>query len=509
MPYIDQVYRQGWSTLRENLFGYIEVDTMIGEVELKANAYFHKNEGRGDWLPPYIVDVTDEGAKGHSELVSGNTVQGGDSLGRIFFVDADGKSLSPIEGCESTISFPYGGADPEDDPNCYESGARAVGSYRTSHYAKDRFGLNADLTWEKQFGNNTNVVRAGIWYEDYERSEYRDWHKIIDSKSSYEFNHIPYWIQYDRTYPVETTMLYLEDSFEMETVTVRAGLKKYLVDLDSKDKYSGTAKAVNSDSDVLLSAGAVWYTPVDGLEVFAGYAENFAAIKDQVLEADASALDNIEPETAENMDFGLRYDNQNFNASVTLYNIDFQNRLTFIAPGAENGNDYDTGTNGSYINTGGIESKGVEASLTYYPSQDFSIYVSYTSNDSKYTSGSFTEKNEEYINVFGNTVFGSVEDMAVVSVDWQSEVYSAGVSTKWIGERWMDAQNTQRIDGYAVSDLYVGVNLDNFASALKGASIRFTVNNLFDKSYIGSVAGGSSGWIGAPRTAALNFQTRF
>ncbi len=502
VPYIDQVYRQGWSTLRENLFGYIEVDTMIGEVELKANAYFHKNEGRGDWLPPYIVDVTDDGAKGHSELVSGNTVQGGDSLGRIFFVDADGKSLSPIEGCESSIGFPYGGAGPEYDPNCYESGARAVGSYRTSHYAKDRFGLNADLTWEKQIGNNTNVVRAGIWYEDYERSEYRDWHKIIDSKSSYDFDHTPYWIQYDRTYPVETTMLYLEDSFEMESVTVRAGLKKYLVDLDSKDTYTGTAKSVNSDSDVLLSAGAVWYAPVDGLEVFAGYAENFAAIKDQVLEADASALDNVEPETAENMDFGVRYDNQDFNASITLYSIDFQNRLTFIAPGSESGNDYLVGTNGSYINTGGIESSGVEASLTYYPSQELSVYMSYTSNSSEYTDGTVGI-------AAGNTVFGSVEDMAVLSLDWQSEAYSAGISTKWLGERWMDSANTQRIDGYAVSDLYVGVDLENFDSALKGASIRFTVNNLFDKSYMGGVAGGWGGWIGAPRTAALNFQTRF
>jgi outer membrane receptor protein involved in Fe transport len=202
------------------------------------------------------------------------------------------------------------------------------------------------------------------------------------------------------------------------------------------------------------------------------------------------------------MDFGVRYDNQDFNASITLYSIDFQNRLTFIAPGSDSGNDYLVGTNGSYINTGGIESSGVEASLTYYPSQELSVYMSYTSNSSEYTDGTVGI-------AAGNTVFGSVEDMAVLSLDWQSEAYSAGISTKWLGERWMDSANTQRIDAYAVSDLYVGVDLENFDSALKGASIRFTVNNLFDKSYMGGVAGGWGGWIGAPRTAALNFQTRF
>ncbi|MBQ4834909.1 MULTISPECIES: TonB-dependent receptor [Pseudoalteromonas] len=502
IPYIDQVYRRGWSTLRENLFGYVEVDTMIGEVEVTANAYFHKNEGRGDWVPPYIVDVNHDGANGHSELVSGTTYQGGSSLGKIYFVGADGKSLTPAKGCESSITFPYGGADAEYDPNCYDSSARPVGSYRNSHYEKERFGINADLTWETQIGEYTNIVRGGIWYEDYERSEYRDWHKIIDSKSSFDFDHTPYWIQYDRTYPVTTTMLYLEDSVEMESVTVRAGVKKYLVDLDSHDKFTSVDKSVNSDSDTLLSAGAVWYTPVEGLEVFAGYAENFAAIKDQVLEADASALGNIEPETAENMDLGIRYDNQDFDASITLYSIDFENRLTFVAPESASGNDYLVGTSGQYINTGGIESSGVEASLTYYPNQALSVYLSYTSNDSEYTDGTVDIK-------AGNTVFGSVEDMAVLSLDWQSDIYSAGLSTKWIGERWMDADNTQRIDAYAVSDLYIAVDLENFDSALKGASIRLTVNNLFDKSYIGSVAGGWGGWIGAPRTAAINFQTRF
>ena len=502
IPYIDQVYRKGWSTLRENLFGYVQLDATFGQVDLSTNVYFHNNEGRGDWVPPYLVDVKDDGANGHSELISGNTVLGGSALGRLYFVDADGNTLTPNAGCTSSITFPYGGAGAEYDPACYSAGAIPVGSYRNTHYQKDRFGINADMTWETQIGDNTNVVRAGLWYEDYERSEYRDWHKIIDSKSNYAFDHTPYWIQYDRTYPVETTMLYLEDSFEMQSLTLRAGVKQFYVDLDSSDKFTAADKSVNSDSDLLLSAGAVWYTPVEGLEVFAGYSENFAAIKDQVLEADSSALDNVEPETAENTDLGVRFNNETITASVTLYNIDFENRLTFIAPGSENGNDYLVGTNGSYVNTGGIKSKGVEASITYYPTNDLSVYASFTSNDSEYTDGSIGFD-------AGNTVFGSVEEMAVLSLDWQSDMYSAGLSTKWLGERWMDPANTQRIDAYAVSDMYVAVDLGDFGSSLKGASIRLTVNNLFDESYIGGVAGGWGGWIGAPRTAAMNFQARF
>ena len=502
IPYVDQLYRRGWSTLRENLFAYLQVDYQADEIKLSANVYYHDNEGRGDWVPPYLVDVTDDGTSGHSELVSGNTVYGGDALGRIYFVDANGNALTPNAGCQSSITFPYGGAGAEYDPLCYGAGAIPVGSYRHTHYQKERFGFNADLEWETQFGSALNTLRAGIWYEDYNRKEHRDWHKIIDSTAGYRFDHNPYWVQYDREYPVDTMMLYIEDTVELSDVTFRFGVKQFNVELESQNKFSGESLSINSDSDALASAGIVWQAPLDGLEVFAGYAENFAAIKDQVLERDASALENIEPETAENLDLGLRYIGEDLNASVTLYQIDFENRLTFIAPGDVDGIDYLIGTNGSYINTGGIESSGFEASLTYYPSDNWSIYTSYTQNDSEYTDGTIGVP-------AGNTVFGSVEDMAVVSLDWQKDRYLSGLSTKWVGERWMDAANTQRIDAYTVADFYAGVELGDLGGVVKSSQLRLTVNNLFDESYIGGVAGGWGGWIGAPRTATFNFTAAF
>ena len=70
-------------------------------------------------------------------------------------------------------------------------------------------------------------------------------------------------------------------------------------------------------------------------------------------------LEDIEPETAENIDFGIRYDTDDISFSATYYTIDFENRITFIAPGSDtDGIDYNIGTNGSYLNVGGIESDG-------------------------------------------------------------------------------------------------------------------------------------------------------
>ncbi|NTS78137.1 TonB-dependent receptor [Catenovulum sp. SM1970] len=501
-PYVDQLYRKGWSTLRENYFAYLKADLSIGEVDFTSNIYYHDNEGRGDWVPPYIVDIVDDGTGNpHSEVTGTSSTMGGSAIGQIHFVNANGVALAPNAGCESSITFPYGGAGAEFDPLCYDDGAIPVGSYRHTHYSKERFGLNLDFNWNAQIGEAMNSLRGGLWYEDYERKEHRDWHKIIDSKTGYYFDHNPYWVQYSKEFPVETTMVYLEDTIEWRFITARLGVKKFMVDLESTDIFTGTKTSLNSDSDTLLSAGFVAQLPVEGLEVFAGFAENFAAIKDSVLEADGSALTDIEPETADNLDFGLRYASDRINASVTFYDIDFENRITFISPESPDGPDYILGTNGSYINVGGIESSGIEAAVTYYFADSWSLYASYTDNESEYVDGT-----SDYPK--GNTVFGSVEDMMVLSIDYNNDKYLAGLSAKNVGERWMDPQNTQRIDAYTVLDFYAGVNLGQFGD-LKDVQLKATVNNLNDESYIGGVAGGWGGWIGAPRTAAINLTASF
>ena len=502
-PYVDQAYRKGWSTLRENIFGYLQAEYSTDNLEASANVYFHKNEGRGDWVPPYLVNVTDDGAGNpESEVVGNTTVMGGAALGQLFFVNRDGVALAPDADCQSSITFPYGGAGAQYDPLCYGQGAVPVGSYRHTHYQKSRFGFNADFAYFSKLGDVDNTLRGGVWYEDYEREEYRDWHKIIDSSSNYKFDHVAYWRQYDRKFPVQTTMLYLENEVDFGMVSARVGAKQFMVELEAQDNFTNTASGVvDSDSDLLLTAGVVAQTGIDGLEVFAGYAENFAAVKDTVLERDTSVFDNIEPETAENIDVGIRFVSDRITAAATFYDITFENRLVFIAPDSPDAIDYLIGTNGSYVNVGGIESSGFEMNATVYINDNWAVYGSYTNNKSEYAEGSLDFP-------AGNTVYGSAEDMFVLSIDWAQDNYFAGLSNKMVGDRWMDAANTQRIEGYMVSDLYAGVSVEAPFSGLQNMQVRLTINNLTDESYLGGVAG-QSAWISSPRTAVMNMSFTF
>ena len=78
IPYIDQVYRKGWSTLRTNTFGYLKAEAELAEgLNVSAGVYFHQNKGRGDWVPPYLINVRDDQGGPESELGSGPQVEGG------------------------------------------------------------------------------------------------------------------------------------------------------------------------------------------------------------------------------------------------------------------------------------------------------------------------------------------------------------------------------------------------------------------------------------------------
>uniref|UniRef100_A0A914YKC0 TonB-dependent receptor plug domain-containing protein n=1 Tax=Panagrolaimus superbus TaxID=310955 RepID=A0A914YKC0_9BILA len=115
IPYLDQNYRSGSRALRENTFGYLRA-AFDGGNGFKASvaAYGHRMEGRGDWLPPYLAQVSDDGAgRPESEYIGGKTVYGGSNRGQIFFVNPDGSAAQRLASCTPRLGFT---ADPTATP---------------------------------------------------------------------------------------------------------------------------------------------------------------------------------------------------------------------------------------------------------------------------------------------------------------------------------------------------------------------------------------------------------
>lgn len=498
VPYVDQAFRPGWGTLRENWFGYVKAEYKGENLDFTIAPYFHDNWGRGDWIPPYLVAVT-----GGDEQSNG-TIYGGSIAAAYTFADNAGAPLAPDANCTATLTFPYGGGAPANNPACYDATAIPVGSYRHTHYSKQRFGVTADAAY--RIGEN-NTLRAGIWWEDNTRDEHRDWHERTNILAGIEFDETAYWRQYDRRFKTDTLMVYAEDTLEIGDLTLRGGIKKFFVDLKREDQFGNEAdQSLDSDSDILFTAGAI-YNATENLEVFAGFSQNFAAIKDSVIEGRASAsnpnIPDLQGETADNFDVGFRFTNEWLRATLTGYYIKFNNRITFVSAGdGTSGIDYLEEGEGTYLNVGGIESKGVEASISADFADYWNFYSSLTINDSEYTDTTADV-------VKGNKVALAPEFQLVGTLSYYKDGVRAGVSAKHVGSRFGDFANTQELASFTLVDAWLGYTVDeNVIPGVQSIDVSLNVTNALDKNYLGGGTPGSY-FIGADRQVTANLTLKF
>ena len=510
VPYVNQLYRAGWSIPRRNTFGYLKADVALSDVlTLSTGAYYHRQWGRGDWLPPYLVNVTDDAGGPESELIHGRSVLGGGPLGRLHYVGPDGAALAPRPGCVSSITFPYGGAGPEHDPACYPAGAIPVQSYRHSHYGKERLGLTADQEWFHAVGEGGNRLRAGVWYEDGRRDLGRDWHKMIDARVGPRFDETPYWRQYDWAFPQDVFKWYVEDTVYAGPFALSGGVQQYLIGVSRSDRFGAAPDiGIDSDSDPLFSGGVTWTTPVEGLELFAGYAQNFKSLTDRLLEVPGRAADDLEPETADNVDLGLRYSGARASVMATWYRIDFRNRIFFLTPASSAGPDYLIAGGGSYFNAGGIESRGLELSTTVRLTDRTSFYTAFTRNDSANLGSGDPLVDAAQGILPGSDVVGVPDTLWVVSVDHGDGPLAIGVSGKYTSSRAITLDGSWRSHPYWLVDAYFTFALDRVSETLDGMELSLVANNLLDRAYLATIAG-QGAFLGAPRAVSLNASVSF
>ena len=510
VPYLNQFYRPGWQTRRTNTLAYLKADWSLGELtSLSAGAYYHRLRGRGDWLPPYIVDVVDDGDAPESELAGRAPVRGGTQLGVVRFVDINGVAVGPVPGCTSSYIFNYyGSGGPEVDPACHP-GATAVQSYRHSHYGKDRLGATVDGEWSVLLGGGGgSALRAGLWYEDSRRDLGRDWHRMLDPTLNFKWDEQAYWHQYEWDFPQDILKWYVEETLYFGPLELTGGVKQYLVGVSREDQFGfDRALHVDSDSDLLFSGGVTYETPVEGLDLFVGYAENFRAIGSTLLEAPGRSLDLLEPETASNIDVGVQYADERLALSATVYSIDFDNRIFYLGPQTPAGPDYLIPGGGAYFNAGGIETSGVELAATVAMPGQTSFYTAFTLNDSKYlgTDDPLVDANQGIVP--GSDVAGIPPRLWVVSLD-RAGPLGGGLSAKYTASRRVSLTADWYTDAYWQVDTYVSFMGEALSDLLQSTEFSIVANNLFDRPYLSAITENAA-WLGAARTISMTTTVSF
>ena len=503
VPYLNQFFRPGWQTRRNNAFGYVKaVWSTTPALSTTVGGYFHRNRGRGDWLPPYIVDVVDDSGGPESEVLGGSFSRGGEQLGLIRFVDGNGSAVAPEEGCTASYIFNYYGAGgPEVDPACHP-GATAVQSYRHSHYGKDRLGVTIDEHWFTEIGEAGSSLRAGIWFENSRRDLGRDWHRILDPVLNFNWDERAYWHQYEWDFPQQVFRWYIEETVFVGPLALSGGVRQFLVAVSREDQFNEDPDLeIESDSDLLFSGGVTYESPVEGLRLFAGYSDNFKAIGSTLLEVPGRAFDALEPETASNIDIGLQYSGRSVALSGTWYATNFENRIFYLGPQTPAGPNYLIPGGGGYFNAGGITTRGFELSATLQLPHQASLYTAYTYNDSEYIGSGDPQVDSGQGIVPGTSVTGVPDRLWVVSIDRPGPV-SLGLSAKYTATRRVSLTTDWYADAYWIVDSYITIAGEALGHLFRSTEFSLVAHNLFDEAYLSAITENAA-WLGAPRTVSL------
>jgi len=490
-PNVDQNFVQPWNTVRQNALAGVRFDYAPSDTSnIEFYPYFQYMKGSGGWLPPYQLF----GVDGTGQLTGGRPTAGG-AFSKVFFLDAAGQPLATPAGCSDAFNAA-----------CYAAGATPASSFRQSLYKNNRYGFIAKGTWQVGINNLT----AGLWLENLERINGRVWYAVNDPTLSWNYARPYYYKQFNQQLNTNTRKLYAQDEVHLGPVDITAGVSKYLVTLTGKDLLNnGTQFAsINSNSTLLPSIGAVYHLDHRS-QVYASVTKNFEPVPDGVVQAAAVGTDisHVKPESSINIDTGYRYSTRDVQLGLSVYHVRFANQITFINPQSDGVTriNYTIGTAGTFINVGGVESKGVEAIANWKASPNVDLYASATFNNSTYLGNINGIK-------AGNKVAGQPSRMLSVAANYHdADGFIAGISGKYVGGRYGTIDNTEKLPSYVSVDAYAGyhIGFSENSHTFKSIDLMFNVTNLMDRRYLGTVdSAGTPGYyfIAPGRTAVFSIK---
>ncbi|MEC4593820.1 TonB-dependent receptor [Nitrospirillum amazonense] len=535
-PNIDQNNRKTRGIDSREYFSHIDVSTPLTDsISFSVKPYYHHEEGAGWFYVPYVQ------LPANGQLYSA-VAPGGKATGTVQecyanqYAHTASGALIPV----AAVTYPGGtsaaalkaagcpaAAKYQMNPTS-QWGAREA-SRRKGGYEMDREGGLSEL--KGTIGDNQEL-RAGIWVEHIDRAKTRNWYKVTDPKIGDDYSDSGlYSITQDRHYASDTHMYY--GQYKLRFLDSKAEVSAGLTYQDFDETYrspvefAGT-RELSVHSDVLPKVGLLYHL-TDSLELFASGSRNFSALPDSVFEGTA-AIDSkkgIQPETSTNYDVGARWALGNFGFSVQGYWIDYDNRIS-IQNGNPDGDIFSRDATTTFLNQGGITSRGVELTATaQFGSVD--LYGNYAFNDAFYKVATPAEGISK-----GDPVLGQPRHSLYGEVGWRPiDPLRLMVNARYVGRQagtYGAVQNTVVAGGPAYypreyMPVYTLVGLsatyrldDNWVGPLHDTEIAVNVDNLFDQYYLAGIGMElttsnplTSGryFLGSPRTFVVTLRTKY
>lgn len=366
-------------------------------------------------------------------------------------------------------------------------------SLRTLEFDINRSGALSALTVQA----GKHKLETGLWYEhnDFDHAM-RFYAQDNGPSTPYRRPSNPYSTNWNYAFKTETLQFHAQDTFKLdEQWTLSAGFKSPYSKTSISAKDDTEATTLVQDGSLTAKKG---FLPQVGVnfkldernEFFASAAQNIRAYRG-IVKGGTSPFDttqagfdaikhSIKPEESITYEAGWRFRNQEVETGVTIYHIDFKNRLLALQQG--------TGIQGNpsvLANVGEVQTNGIEASFDWKFAPGFRWYNSLSYNDSKYKDD-FSTTDSGVTTTYrssGKQVVDAPKVLAYSQISYQHNGFFANFGGNYTGKRYYTYVNDNSAHAYVLWDTSAGYRWKQQVGIISGFNIQAGINNLFDKKY--------------------------
>ncbi|WP_275555916.1 TonB-dependent receptor PqqU [Mixta sp. Marseille-Q2659] len=279
---------------------------------------------------------------------------------------------------------------------------------------------------------------------------------------------------------------YLQTSWQLTSkLSLDAGVRFSTVNFDDDDYYVTANNDDGSGSTRYhrwLPAAALKYAVTDAWNVYASAGRGFETPTITELSYrndDQGGLNNdLQPSTSDTLEIGSKARIGNGLFSAALFQTDTKNEI--VVANSEGGRS-------SYKNAGQTRRRGLELALDQQFAMDWRLRMSWTLLDATYRDslcGDSSCSADKQVSR-GNRLPGIARNMAFAALEYAPEAgWYGGAELRYMSQIQTNDRNSEQAPAYAVTALNGGYK---FRSGNWVLDLFGRVDNLFDRSYVGSV----------------------
>lgn len=382
---------------------------------------------------------------------------------------ADGWSLDTKLYTYAYFHRGYNGEDPNGEfpIGTSESPTGVPGQRLTNDYRS--IGTIARLVKTFSFGD----IRTGIWYD--RQANFRSLYEIDISDPTKPINldpdtGVPNGIDRLLHQTLQTVQPYFQiDWVPIDGLTLSPGVRYSWFDRNVNSDVnvkSGLPQTYDNTFSATLPSFSANYAISPNWSAYAQVAEGFLAPNENFFNFQNPNTTNVSPEKSWNYQAGTAVQLPNLTASFDIYYIDFSNLIGSRTVGGQT----------TFFNQGGVTYEGVETEDTYLIGGGFSVYAS----------GSLNSAKDHSTHLW---IANAPDYTASLGAIYNNDGLYASLIGQWIGDRFGDVGQAQRLQPFFTMDGAVSYDLMHLTDRLRDLTLTVQVNNLTNITKIINLAG--------------------